>query len=113
MTVVAGIDYIVTSGNPTWAILEDTIAIFKPKGIVIVMGDFNAKIGSTAADTHLRKTVAPYGRGTRNKRGNRLIQLATDNNLSIMNTMFKHHKRRLYLDLSEWTIQKPNKLHAD
>ena len=37
-----------------------------------------------------------YGLGCRNRRGERLIQFAADNNFTVMNTVFKHHPRRLY-----------------
>lgn len=77
-------------------IVENTMAFLKPKGIVIVLRDFNSKVGRTTSDDHLQDIVGRYGLGERNERGNRLMQFATDNNLSIMNTMFKHHPRRLY-----------------
>lgn len=63
---------------------------------LIVLGDFNAKVGSTKNESGLRHIVGLYGLGTRNDRGERLIQFAADNNLTIMNTVFKQHPRRLY-----------------
>ena len=47
-------------------------------------------------DSGLRNFVGLYGLGSRNDRGERLIQFAADNNLTIMNTVFKQHSRRLY-----------------
>lgn len=90
-----------------YALLEDTMTSLKPKGITVLMGDFNAKVGCTGADDHLRDTVGRYGIGKRNERGSRLIQFAIDNNLTIMNTIFKHHIRRLYT----WTS--PNGQHKN
>ncbi|XP_050343811.1 craniofacial development protein 2-like [Nymphalis io] len=37
-----------------------------------------------------------YGLGERNARGERLLQFAADNNLTIINTVFQQHHRRLY-----------------
>lgn len=37
-----------------------------------------------------------FGLGTRNDRGERMIQFCQENNLAIANTMFQHHVRRLY-----------------
>lgn len=71
------------------------------------MGDFNAKVGSTANDDHIRKTLGKYGLGERNDRGSRMIQFAIDWKLSIANTMFKQHSRRL----STWTS--PNRMHKN
>lgn len=66
------------------------------KEFLIVLGDFNAKIGDTSMDTSLRNIVGNYGLGIRNDRGDCLLQFATDNGMTIMNTVFKQHPRRLY-----------------
>lgn len=78
--------------------LETCMSQVPKREILIVLGDFNAKIGSTRFESSLRHIVGPYGLGTRNDRGERLFQFAADNNLTIMNTVFKHHPRRLYVD---------------
>lgn len=73
----------------------------------MIIGDFNAKVGTTVLDVGLRNIVGHYGLGCRNSRGERLIQFAADNNFTIMNTVFKHHPRRLYT----WTS--PNGEHRN
>lgn len=40
------------------------------KRVTIIMGDFNAKVGKSAVET----IIGEYGLGTRNDRGDRLIQ---------------------------------------
>ena len=64
----------------------------KTTDLVIVMGDLNAKVGK-GKDGEI---VGPYGLGTRNERGDRLIEFCEEYNLSISNTQFQHHPRYLY-----------------
>ena len=63
-----------------------------PKGdIMYVIGDWNAKVGKqkTAGVT------GGFGLGTRNARGDTMVDFCSRNSL-VMNTMFKQHARRLY-----------------
>lgn len=77
--------------------LIDNILKSMPKrDITLLMGDLNAKVGSTLKDDHLREVLGKYGRGERNERGGRWLQFCADNSLTIMNTDFKNHSRRLY-----------------
>jgi hypothetical protein len=48
------------------------------------MGDFNSKTGKRK-DEGEKELIGPYGIGTRNKRGDRLIQFAQEHNLFILN----------------------------
>ncbi|XP_059045043.1 craniofacial development protein 2-like [Achroia grisella] len=65
---------------------------------LIIMGDFNAKIGHP--QPHENIIMGKYGYGKRNKRGERLIQFAYENKLSIMNTYFIKKKSRKWMWLS-------------
>lgn len=76
--------------------VEDAINKIPNKEILFIMGDFNAKIGSTLHDDHIRQVVGKFGLGDRNERGERLIDFCIDNSLTIVNSLFDHHKRRLY-----------------
>ncbi|XP_030757603.1 craniofacial development protein 2-like [Sitophilus oryzae] len=87
--------------------LETVFSRFSSKEVTIIMGDFNAKIGETTQDNHIRSTVGKYGLGIRNERGERLIQFCLDNNLSICNSLFQQSKLRLYT----WTC--PNGIHRN
>lgn len=79
--------------------IEQIVSAIPKKEPLIILGDFNAKVGKTTDNNNLQNILGRYGLGDRNARGERLIQFAIDNNLTIANTMFKHHPRRL----STWT----------
>ena len=55
----------------------------KCRDMLLVIGDYNAKID---------KTVGPHGLGTRNERGNRLIEFATKHKVFITNTWFEQKR---------------------
>ena len=72
--------------------LEKAMSVCKSSEMKIVMGDFNAKIGEERYNT----TVGPYGLGTRNDRGDTMVEWCERTELVVTNTWFKQHKRRLY-----------------
>ena len=70
----------------------------KSNEIKVVLGDFNAKVGKGRhADI-----VGNDGIGSRNDRGDKLIDWCEQNNQVILNTWFTKHPRRL------WTWKSPN-----
>lgn len=64
----------------------------KSQEVVIVMGDFNAKIGEGREED----IVGPYGLGKRNERGNTMFQWCKANSMIVTNTWFANHKKRRY-----------------
>uniref|UniRef100_A0A0B7BTK3 Endonuclease/exonuclease/phosphatase domain-containing protein n=1 Tax=Arion vulgaris TaxID=1028688 RepID=A0A0B7BTK3_9EUPU len=62
---------------------------------LIVMGDFNAKVGKETAEEE-EKIKGPFSIGQRNERGTKLIEFCLENNISITNTLSRQHPRRLY-----------------
>ena len=63
----------------------------------IIMGDFNAKVGDGDEEC-----VGSFGYGTRNDRGDDLVNFATAHGFKIVNTFFKKSKNR------RWTWHSPN-----
>lgn len=63
--------------------------------VLIVMGDFNAKVGSLQSETE-RGIIGQHAYGGRNKNGQELVDFSISNKLKIMNTNFPVHPRRLY-----------------
>lgn len=70
------------------------------EGMIIVMGDFNAKIGCPKADYY--PVMGKHGYGVCNERGERLLSYAYQHNLSVMNTFFKKKESR------RWTWSSPD-----
>ena len=69
----------------------------KSQDVIIVMGDLNAKVGNE----EIEQVTGRFGLGEMNERGERWASWCKANSQTIMNTRFKHHKRRL------WTWRDP------
>ena len=73
--------------------LQEAIDTIPNRDIKIIMGDMNAKIGKVTKPT---AACGIFGLRDQNERGERLHEFCIANNLSITNTMFKHHPHHLY-----------------
>jgi exonuclease III len=73
------------------------------KDAILIIGDWNAKVGETAVPG----IVGKFGLGKRNVAGERLIDFCQENQMIITNTCFQQPKRRLYT----WTT--PNGQHRN
>ncbi|GFN75667.1 craniofacial development protein 2-like protein [Plakobranchus ocellatus] len=76
--------------------IEKAKGYLKSQDIIIVMGDFNAKVGDERI-----KVVGPSGIGTVNERGSRLIEWCQINAFTMTNTWYQNHSRR------QWTWKSP------
>ena len=76
---------------PTQDYEEGEIELFYDD-ILCVMGDLNGKVGKERTTN----ITGQYSLGTRDKRGERLIEFCQQNKLIITNTYFKQHPRKLY-----------------
>ncbi|KAL1446089.1 hypothetical protein WDU94_009850 [Cyamophila willieti] len=72
--------------------IESLLKTTKKHDITIILGDFNAKVGDCVVDG----ITGGYGLGTRNDRGDRLIEFCQNEDMLVTNTTFKLPKRRLY-----------------
>ncbi|XP_027212995.2 craniofacial development protein 2-like [Penaeus vannamei] len=69
--------------------LEERIKQIPGKDILIVQGDWNAKIGRDAFDIW-KGTLGKFGLKNTNERGNRLLEFAKQLKLVVANTLFKN-----------------------
>ena len=72
--------------------LQDLPELTLKKGILFIIRDWIAKVGSQETPGVSGK----FGLGVRNEAGQRLIEFCQENALVIANTLFQQHKRRLY-----------------
>ena len=72
--------------------LQDFLELTPKKDVLLIIGDWNAKVGS-------QETPGVTGKcslGVHNEAGQRLIEFCQENALVIANTLFQKYKRRLY-----------------
>ena len=83
--------------------LQSTLQISSKN--LIVMGDFNAQIGT--CNTGEEYIIGKHGHGQRSENGQRLVTFAMENKLSILNSFYKKKKSR------KWTWMSPNGMHMN
>ena len=76
--------------------LDFAMKQLKSQDVKIVMGDFNAKVGSLRSE----EIVGPWGLGDKNERGERLIDWCRENDFFVSNTWHEQHPRRRYTWIS-------------
>ena len=76
--------------------LQDLLELTPKKGVLFIIGDCNAKVGSQESPG----VTGKFGLGVRNEAGQRLTECCQENTLVIANTLFQQHKRRLYTGTS-------------
>ena len=72
--------------------LQDLLELTPKKGVLFIIGDWNAKVGSQETPG----VTGRFGLGVQNKAGQRLIAFCQENALIIANSLFQQHKIRLY-----------------
>ena len=72
--------------------LQDLLALTSKKDVLFITGDWNAKVGSQETPG----VTGKFGLGIQNEADQRLIEFCQENALVIANTLFQHHKRKLY-----------------
>ena len=72
--------------------LQDLPELTPQKGVLFIIGDWNAKVGSQETPG----VTGKFGLGMQNEAGQRLIEFFQENTLVIANILFQQHKRRLY-----------------
>ena len=74
--------------------LQTTLDKRQKNDLLLLLGDFNARVGSCASEDGAENVVGRFGLGQRNQAGEKLIQFCSTNNLSIMNTWFRKRRTR-------------------
>ena len=82
--------------------LQDLLELTPPKNVLLIIGDWNAKVGSQVTPG----VTGKFGLGVLNEAGQRLLEFCQENALVIVNTLFQQHKRRLHMDITRQSILK-------
>ena len=72
--------------------LQDLLELTPKKDVLLIIGDWNAKVGSQETPG----VIGKFGLGVWDEAGQRLIEFCQENALVIAKTLFQQHKRRLY-----------------
>ena len=88
-----------------YAQLEEELERTRSGDIVMVIGDFNSKIGND--NRGYEDVMGKFGLGERNERGERMLEFCQDKQLCITNTYFYHRQQHRYT----WTH--PDGLHKN
>ena len=81
--------------------LQEQLVKVSNHDILIVLGDFNAKIGCD--NTGYERNMGKHGLGTRNDNGERFLELCLENDLAIGGTLFQH--KRIHKETSQKDLQ--------
>ena len=79
--------------------LQDILELTPKKDVVLILGDWNAKVGSQET----LGVTDKFGFGVQNEAGQRLTEFCQENALVMANTLFQQHKRRLHMDITRWS----------
>ena len=72
--------------------LQDLLELTPERDVLFIIGDWKVKVGSQETPG----VTGKFGLGMQIEAGQRLIEFCQENALSIANTLFQQHKRRLY-----------------
>ena len=81
--------------------------LFKWGGQSIIIGDWNAKVGSQ----EISGVTGKFDLGVQNEARQRLTEFCQENALVIANTFFQQHKI-LHMDITRWSIPKSKWFHS-
>ena len=80
--------------------LQDLLELTPNKGVLFIIGDWNAKVESQG----IPGITGKFGLGVQNEA--RLIEFCQESTLVTANTRFQQHQRRLHMDITRWSTPK-------
>ena len=83
--------------------LQDLLEITLKNDVLIIIEDWNAKVGSQ----EIPRVTGKFGLGIQNETGQRLTEFCQENARFIANTLFAQHKRLYtWTNTTRWSILK-------
>ena len=89
------------------AIKQDLLELTPKKDVLLIIGEWNAKVGSQETPA----VTGKFGLGMQNEAGQRL-EFCQENALVRANTLFQQHKRRLHMNIIRWSTPKSDWLYS-
>ena len=71
--------------------LQDLLELTSKNDVLFIIGDWNAKVGSQ----EIPGGTGKFGLGVQNEAGQSVMEFCQEDVLTIANTLFQEHKRRL------------------
>ena len=68
--------------------LQSTLSSVPASDLLVIMGDFNARVGSDCSSWN--SVMGPHGIGKCNENGERLLDFCASNHMTVSNTWFQH-----------------------
>ena len=88
--------------------LQDLLELIPKRDALFIIGNWSAKVGSQ----EITGVTGKIGLGVQNEAGQRLTELCQETTLVIANTLFQQHKKRLYMDITRWSILESDWLYS-
>ena len=82
--------------EPFYEELLDLLELIPKKGVLFIIGGWNAKVGNQ----EIPRIIGKFGLGVQNEAGQKLTEFCQENALVIANTLFQQHKRSLHMDIT-------------
>ena len=82
--------------------LQDLSELTPKKDVLCIKGELNIKVGSQETPG----VTGKFGLGVWNEAGQRLIEFCQENTPVIGNTLLQQQRRRLYMDITRWSVPK-------
>ena len=81
--------------------LQDLLELTHKKGVLIIIGDWDAKGGSQ----EIPRVTSKFDLGVQNEAGQKLTEFCQEDALVMANTLFQQHKTALYMNITRWSNQ--------
>ena len=82
--------------------LQDLLELTPKKDVFLIIGDWNAKVGSQETPG----VTGKFGLGMQNEAGERLLEFCQENALVIANTLFETQEKTLHMDITRCSTPK-------
>ena len=88
--------------------LQDLLELTPPKDVLFIIGEWNAKVGSS----EIPRVTGKFGLGVQNEAGQRLIVLPRERTGHSKHPLPTTQEKTLYMDITRWSVPKSDGLYS-